>query len=225
MLKRLRNYFIAGVIVLLPLTASVYIFWMIFKWLDDLLGRPFRLIPWEVPGLGIISAIIIILLTGVLATNLVGKRLIILTHAAFTRIPVIRNIYLAIKQLVDSFTNEKKPSFKRVVLVEYPRREMYVLGFVTGEPGGEFLDRIGQDVLSIFVPTTPNPTSGMLIMAPKEDVTSLDMTIEEGLKFVISGGVVVPIHKHIKEGFINNEAQNNTRTSTSTHQSSETREE
>ncbi|OWZ83065.1 DUF502 domain-containing protein [Natranaerobius trueperi] len=191
--KKIRNYFFAGVIVLLPLVSSLYIFWVLFRWLDNLVETPVNLIPWEGPGAGIISAVIIILITGVLATNLVGKKIVYLADILFTRVPFIRNIYTAIKQLLDTFTNlEKKTSFKRVVMLEYPRKGCYVIGFATGDSRGEPQIKTNEELMSIFIPTTPNPTSGILVMVPKQEITFLAMTVEEGLKFVVSGGVVTP---------------------------------
>ncbi len=190
--KKIRNYFIAGIIVIFPLFVSIYLVWRIFNWLDSLVGEPFVLVPWDRPGAGIISAIIIIFLTGVLTANLVGKKIVELTDVLFTRLPLIRNIYLAIKQLTDTFAQNDRPSFNRVLMVEYPRKGVWALGFATGESKGEPQVKTKQKLLSIFIPTTPNPTSGMLIMAPREHVIFLDMTVEEGLKFVMSGGVVAP---------------------------------
>lgn len=190
--KKIRNYFIAGIVALIPVVVSIYVFWILFNWLDNLIGEPFVVVPWDRPGAGIVSAIIIIFLTGVLTANLVGKKLVDLTDVLFTRLPFIRNIYMAIKQLTDTFTQNDRPSFKRVLMVEYPRKGVWALGFATGESRGEPQQKTNQELLSIFIPTTPNPTSGMLIMVPKEQVIFLNMSIEEGLKFVISGGVVAP---------------------------------
>ena len=191
-LKKIRNYFFAGIIVLLPLVTSLYIFWILFTWLDNLVGWPIKVVPSELPGAGIISAIIIIFLTGLLAANIVGKKLVGVTDLLFSRMPFIRNIYTAIKQLIDTFIKKDRTSFKKVVMVEYPRKGIYAMGFATGESKGEPQMRTNSELMSIFIPTTPNPTSGMLIMVPKENVIYLDMSIEEGLKFVISGGVVAP---------------------------------
>ncbi|ACB84785.1 DUF502 domain-containing protein [Natranaerobius thermophilus] len=205
-LKKVRNYFIAGIIVLLPIVTSIYLFWVLFNWLDSLVGWPLKVVPSDLPGAGIVSAIIIIFLTGLLATNIVGKKILSLMDLIFSRVPFVRNIYIAVKQLLDTFSQNSKTSFKKVVMVEYPRKGIYAMGFATGDAKGEPQKRTSSNLLSIFIPTTPNPTSGMLIMVPKENVTFLDMSIEEGLKFVISGGVVAPpvadMHDktYIKEG-------------------------
>jgi len=148
------------------------------------------------PGLGVLVALLVVLGTGALATHYLGRRLIARMEAIILRAPMVRGVYLAFKQVVEALTSVSGAPFDRVVLVEYPRRGLYAIGFVTGRPWVEVEGGAGDEVMTVFVPTTPNPTSGFLILVPRSQLVKLDMTVEDGLKLVVSGGMVVPPGRH-----------------------------
>lgn len=194
MFGRLRNIFLAGLAVLVPLAATLYFTWLIFRFADGILGR-FLVARLQVPpppGLGILLTLAIIMFTGLLASNLMGRRLIGLGEALLGKTPVVRNIYVAFKQITEAFMQGEGTGFRRVVLVQYPREGLYALGLVTGRTSGEFVDKTGRETLNVFIPTTPNPTSGYLVLVPREEVIFLDLSVEDGMKLIISGGVVDP---------------------------------
>ncbi|ACL70005.1 DUF502 domain-containing protein [Halothermothrix orenii] len=193
MFRRLRNLFLTGVLVLLPLIASVYVLWFLFnsveKWTAPMvkvvLGR-------NIPGVGIIFTIIFIFLVGLFATNIIGKRIISFGERVLLKIPLFRNIYISIKKVLEGLFTSKKDTFKKAVLFEYPRKGLYQIGFITSESSPYFDYLTGEKLLNIFLPTTPNPTSGMFIMIPKEDAIILDLSVEDALKLIISGGILNP---------------------------------
>ena len=208
MIRRLRTYFFTGILVTTPIVLTIYIFWKLFKGLDSILIDvinnlivPFGLKPYHghIPGLGIIVMVIIIILAGALARNYVGNKLFRLGDWLVTRIPLISKIYIAIRQLFEAIFSEKREVFKQAVLFEYPRKGIYSIGFITQDTRGEIQERLTEDVYSVFLPTTPNPTSGYLLFVPKKDVVVLDMPIEEALKLIISGGAIVPNSNHRSE--------------------------
>ena len=183
-----RKYFITGLLVLLPLWATYYVLSGLLGMIDGILGDlPSHLIGFRFPGMGIIALVLFILLVGILSANYIGKGLIRYSDRVMERVPIVNSIYTTVKQIMETFS--LKHSFRGVGLVEYPRKGCYSLGFMTGEVQGEHLGRSGKHV-SIFVPTTPNPTAGFLLILPKEEVTALDMTVDEGMKFIISLGLV-----------------------------------
>ncbi len=196
MMKRIRNTFLAGLLVLLPVFLTFLIFEWLFRLLDGVTGRWVHLIfgravpGLAVPGLGVVATIIVVLIAGFVTTNLVGRRLVAYGEGLINRAPVVRTIYHASKQMVTAFSRQDTAAFKRVVLVEYPRRGMWAIAFVTGELQGEMPDRIGRPMVSVLLPTTPNPTSGFLLLVPRDDVIFLDMPVSEGFKRVISGGIL-----------------------------------
>lgn len=199
MLVTLRRYLIAGLLVWLPLIATG----LIIKLLVDLLDftilllppgwRPEALLGFSVPGAGIVLAVVIVFLTGLVVANIVGKRLVHLGEAIVHRIPLVRSIYGAVKQVTETVLTDGGQAFRKVMLIEYPRRGLWSVGFMTGTGAGEVQRRTEQEVISVFVPTTPNPTSGVILLVPREDAIELDMTVEDGLKFVMSLGVVAPL--------------------------------
>jgi len=208
MIRRLRTYFFTGILVTTPIALTIYIFWKLFKGLDSILIdlinsliTPFGVQPYRghIPGLGIVVMVIIIILAGALARNYVGNKLFKLGDWLVTRIPLISKIYIAIRQLFEAIFSEKREVFKQAVLFEYPRKGIYSIGFITQDTRGEIQDHLDDDVYSVFLPTTPNPTSGYLLFVPKKDVTVLDMPIEEALKLIISGGAIVPNSNHRTE--------------------------
>jgi len=193
MTKRLRNYLLTGLIVLFPIYATYYVIVVLFNFIDGML-RPLvdRYFPYHIPGLGALLTLGIVLLTGVLATNIIGRQIIRYGENLLLRMPVIRNVYVLFKQIVDAFWGPGKVTFRQVVLMEFPRPGVYSIGFVTGEGVSEAEYRTGKDLVNVFIITTPNPTTGFLYLVPREELIYLDMSVEEGLKLVISGGIIIP---------------------------------
>lgn len=184
--RRLRNRFIAGLVILTPVVITVYVFVILFFKVDSLLGPSiYRLVGWEIPGMGFLAILLLIFLTGLVARNYLGGKLISFGERILSKIPLISRIYVALQQISQTFLAQKRALFKEAVLVEYPRKGLYAIGFVTSQMEG------GQ-MLSIFLPTTPNPTSGYLLFLHREEAIPLQMTIEDALKLVISGGAVAP---------------------------------
>jgi len=207
LVKKMQKYFLTGLAVLLPTVVSIYVFLLLFNFIDSLiLGKvPFaQYIPGlnylqqlsrEFSGVGFLTTILFILLTGVLARNFLGKKIISFLERMMLSVPVVRSIYNAVKQIVDAFMNQDKEAFQKVVLLEYPRKGLYALAFVTGTSKGEVQAKTQHEMVNVFLPTTPNPTSGFLLLVPKEDIIPLEMTVEEGIKLIISGGVVTPPYR------------------------------
>lgn len=198
MLIHLRRYLIAGLLVWVPLIVTGLIIKLLVDMLDFTIlllppsWRPEALLGFTVPGAGVVIAIVIVLVTGLVAANFVGRKLFDIGDAIVDRIPLVSSIYSAVKQLMRTVLDDGGESFKRVLMVQYPREGLWTLGFQTGVGVGEVQHRTEHDVLTVFIPTTPNPTSGFVIMVPREDAIELDMSVEDGLKFVMSLGVVVP---------------------------------
>jgi len=199
--KRLRAWLVAGLLVWVPLGITLFIFNLLVRQLDKTLALlppparpPYELfgITFTVPGLGILLTIVILLVTGMLVANFAGRRLLSLGEAIVHRIPVIRSVYGASKNFAEMVLADSGDSFKKVLLIEYPRKGVYSLAFQTSSTLGEVQARTGEDVVCTFVPTTPNPTSGFIIMVPRKDIIELDMEVDEALKMIISLGVVVP---------------------------------
>jgi len=199
----IRRWLVAGLLVWLPLMATYLVLRLLVNFLDRSLlllppaWRPEALLGVEIPGLGIILSLLLVLVTGFLAANLLGKRVLAAGESLLARIPLIRTIYSGVKRLAETVLGESSTSFRKVLLVEYPRRECWTLAFQTGAPVGEIQDRTDREVLTVFVPTTPNPTSGFIILVPREDVIELDMSVEDGLRMVISLGVVTPEYERV----------------------------
>ncbi|ADL12163.1 DUF502 domain-containing protein [Acetohalobium arabaticum] len=193
MLKNLRNYLITGLIILLPLVVTIYIVTVIFSAVDGFLRPVIELvIGRSVYGLGFILTLAVILGVGIIGTNVLGKRLIEVGEKFLTKIPLVKNIYVTVQQIINALFLKNKTAFRKVVVIEYPRKGLYQLGFLTSDGVGEVQQKTDAEVVNVFVPTTPNPTSGKLVLVPHKEITYLDMTVEEGLKFIISGGTVVP---------------------------------
>jgi len=184
--KKLRNRFIAGLVILTPVVVTVYVFIILFLKVDSLLAPLiYRFVGWEIPGMGFLAILLLIFLTGLIARNYLGRKLIGVGEKIMTKIPLINRIYLALQQISQTFLAQKRAIFKEAVLIEYPRKGLYAIGFVTShmEEG---------KMLGIFLPTTPNPTSGFLLFLPREEAIPLQMKVEDALKLVISGGAVAP---------------------------------
>lgn len=196
---RLRRYFVAGLLVWLPLVATLLLLTFVIRIVDRSLLllppalRPENLLGFTVPGLGVILTLLILLLTGVIVANFFGRRLVAMWEGLLAKIPLVNTIYGALKQITSSLFSDASQSFREVVLVEYPRRGLWMLAFVTGDTPKQFQKTIGQDLINIYVPTTPNPTSGFYIMVPPSEVKRLDIPVEAGLKMILSAGVVNPL--------------------------------
>ena len=194
----LRKYLIAGLLVWLPLAATVFIIRVLVNLLDRTIllippeWRPETVLGFSIPGFGIIVGVAILLVTGMFAANLFGRRLVSFWEAILGRIPLVRTIYTSVKQVTETLFTANSKSFRKVVLVEYPRQGIWCMGFVTNKGLGVASKSAGHDLMSVFVPTTPNPTSGFIIMLPEADVLELDLSVEDGFKYIISMGVVIP---------------------------------
>ena len=192
--SRIRNYFITGVFVLIPIGITVYLTIFLIKISSKLIPEainPDKYLPYEIPGIEIIIAIFLITFIGWLSLTFIGKRAVSLLEGILNKIPILRTIYSSAEQLIENFSQDKKNK-KSVVLVQYPRQGIWAVGFATKENTGKIKNAIGQDTVNVFVPTTPNPTSGFLLMFPKKDVIYLDLTFEEASKFVVSAGSINP---------------------------------
>ena len=191
---RTRNYFIAGMVVLIPIGITVYLTIFVVSISSRILPKeinPNHYLPYNIPGLEIIISVILITLIGWLSLSFIGKKLLDLFNNILKRIPILRTIYSALGQMTETFTKTDKEK-KNVVLVEYPRKGSWAVGFATKENSGEISDKTKRKLINVFVPTTPNPTSGFLLMFPKEDVIYLDLTFEEASKFIVSAGTSNP---------------------------------
>ena len=189
-LSRLRNYFLAGIVVLVPIGFTLYLTIFLIKISSKLLPNeinPNNYLPFSIPGLEILLSVLIITIVGGISLSFFGKRLVILINELFKKIPILRTIYSAIGQMTQSFTSSGKDK-KSVVLVEYPRKGSWAVGFATKENDGEISKKVEKKMINVFVPTTPNPTSGFLLMFPKDEVIYLDMSFEEASKFIVSAG-------------------------------------
>jgi len=198
-MARLRRLFLTGLAVLLPTLVTIHFLNWFFRFADGIVGRWFARFQVYIPGLGIVVGLSVIVLTGLLATNILGRQMITFGENLITKMPLARGVYLTVKQMVSVFLNPSETSFRRVVLVEYPRPGVYSLGFVTGETSEQLNSLTGEDLVNVFVPTAPNPTSGFLVLVPRKDVKRLDITVEQGLKLVVSIGIVDPL-KEGREG-------------------------
>lgn len=197
-MKRLRRYIVAGILVWLPLGLTILLLRFAIRLMDRSLllipeqYRPEALLGFPIPGLGAVLTVVLLLVTGVLAANFVGRAFVGGWESLMDRIPVVRSVYSAAKNFAEIVFSDSSHAFKNVLLVEYPRKGIYSLAFQTSSDLGEVQGRTGEEVVGCFVPTTPNPTSGFIIIVPKRDVTVLDMEVDEALKMIISLGVVVP---------------------------------
>ena len=196
---KIRNYFTTGAMVLAPTAVSIWILLQVFKWFDNILGKWYtqlfeylELEKTHIPGLGALTLIIIISLIGILARLYVGRKMLGIWEKSINHVPLVNRVYIAVRQLSDSFAKGGGIIFQHPVMIEYPRKGIYSIGFVTRRCKGPFCKIAGQDVSSIFIPTTPNPTSGVLIFVPEGDITPLDMSVENAMKLIISAGTVTP---------------------------------
>ena len=193
-LAKIRNYFIAGIVVLIPIGITVYLTIFIISISSKILPKeinPNHYLPYNIPGVEIIISVILITLIGWLSLSFIGKKMLDILNSILKKIPILRTIYSAIGQMTETFTSNDKER-KNVVLVEYPRKGSWAVGFATKENFGEISDKTKKKLINVFVPTTPNPTSGFLLMFPKDEVIYLDLTFEEASKFIVSAGTSNP---------------------------------
>ena len=189
--RRMRRYFLTGLVVLLPAVISGFVLWRLFTGLDLILGRYVELyLGRRIPGVGVVALILIIVGTGALASNILGKRLIRAGELFVGRIPIMRWIYRTTKQLFSTFFKEKHTSFGKVVLVNFPTKGTYSMAFQTSESAGAAEEATGKRLVTVFLPTTPNPTSGYFLLVPADEVVPLDIPVDEGLKYIVSAGAI-----------------------------------
>lgn len=196
---RLRNYFFAGILITAPVSLTIYLAWLFISFVDE---RVFSLLPPEynpkaympffIPGMGLLLVLVGLTLIGALTAGILGRATRQLIDGILNRLPVIRSLYSAINQIMETVLANKSSAFRECVLIQYPRKGIWTLGFITGSTKGEVQDMTAETLINVFVPTTPNPTSGFLLFVPEQDILRLKMPIEDGLKLVISGGIVTP---------------------------------
>ena len=203
-MKRLRNYFISGLLFWVPLALTVFVVKFFLELINNLV--PQKYLPeaifnldTTIPGSGIVLVLIVILITGVLVTNILGRKLVALWEKLLNKIPGFRNVYNVLKKVSDTVFNTSTESFRKAFLIEYPSKGIWVIAFQSGDYRGEAESIIGEEIMNLFVPTTPNPTSGFFVMMAKKDAFELDMSVEEAFKLVISAGVVTPNSVNIKD--------------------------
>ena len=194
----MRKYFITGLLVWIPLIITVWVLNLLNGWMDASLllipkaYRPETLLGFYVPGVGVILTAALLFVTGLLTANLLGRRLVLLWESLLARIPVVKTIYGGVKQVSDTLFSGKGQAFRKALLVRYPHQGAWAVAFQTGQPHGEIAAILKEDHVSVFIPTTPNPTSGFFMIMPKKDVIELNMSVDAALKYIISMGVVSP---------------------------------
>ena len=199
LIARLRTYLLTGVLVTAPFAVTVYLGWLFIGFVDSKITplippkyNPETYLPFGIPGLGLVVLIIVLIFIGWLTPGFLGRQAIRLSERALTGIPVIRSVYAATRQIAETVMSQQKNAFREVVLFEYPRRGSWALGFITGKTEGEVQNVTADETVNVFLPTTPNPTSGYLLFIPRRELVILDMSVEEGIKMIISGGIVTP---------------------------------
>ncbi len=197
--QRMRAYFFAGILVIAPISITFYLAWLFIGFVDSKVTpllptkyNPETYLPFALPGLGLVILVLALMLMGALAAGFMGKVWTRFSEQMLERMPVIRNIYSALKQILETVLADHSAAFREAVLVEYPRRGIWAIAFITGRTEGEVQSVTEEECINIFLPTTPNPTSGYLLFVPKKDLVSLSMTVEEAIKMVISGGIITP---------------------------------
>jgi uncharacterized membrane protein len=190
-----KKYFITGLLIWIPFGITIWVINLVVTTMDSLLPAVLEPRGWlgiDVPGLGVVLALAVVFLTGLLTANIIGQRLLALWEATLARIPFFKSIYVSVKQVSDTLFSSSGQAFRKALLVQYPRHGAWTIAFQTGAPGGDVANHLRGDYVSVYVPTTPNPTSGFFLMMPRADVVELDMTVDEALKYVISMGVAAP---------------------------------
>ena len=197
--SHIRGYFLAGVLVTAPIGITFYISWLLIRWVDSQVTpllpvhyNPETYLPFSIPGLGLVIVFVALTFIGWATAGFVGRLWTRLSERILSRMPVIRSVYGAVKQIIETILKQQSNAFREVVLFEYPRRGSWAIGFITGQTQGEVQNLTEDDVVNVFLPTTPNPTSGYLLFIPRRELVVLEMTVEEGIKMVVSGGIVTP---------------------------------
>ncbi len=194
----MKKYFVTGLLIWIPLVITLMVLAWIVNTLDQILliapaaVRPDALLGFHLPGIGVLVTLLLILLTGLAAANFVGQRLVGFWESLLSRIPVVKSIYYSVKQVSDTLLSSNGQAFRKALLIQYPHQGIWTIAFQTGKPGGDAARHLGDDFVSVYVPTTPNPTSGFFLMLPRKDAIELDMSVDDALKYIISMGVVAP---------------------------------
>jgi len=198
-IAKLRTYFFTGILVTAPLGLTLYIVWIIVNFIDTKIKsllpvyyHPETYLPFKIPGIGLLVVIVGLTLIGALSAGVLGRIFVRLSERFVYKMPVVRSVYNAVKQIIETVFSQEATAFREVVMIEYPRKGIWSLGFLTGHTEGEVQELTDDDVLNVFIPTTPNPTSGFLLFVPREAVHHLAMSVEEGIKMVVSAGIVTP---------------------------------
>jgi len=195
---QLKKYLITGLLIWVPLVITVWVLSILVGTLDQSLlllpdnWQPREWLGFNIPGLGVLLTLAVVVLTGMLGANIIGQRMVRVWESLLSRIPVVKSLYSSVKQVSDTLFSSSGLAFRKALLVQYPRQGSWTIAFLTGQPGGDVANYLTGDYLSVYVPTTPNPTSGFFLMMPKADVIELDMNVDEALKYIISMGVVAP---------------------------------
>ncbi|MEW6769902.1 MAG: DUF502 domain-containing protein [Bacillota bacterium] len=193
MRRNLRNYFLTGLAVILPAAVTAFILWKLFTFVDGFAGRLVGYFTsYKIPGLGIIITVVLIVAVGIFATNVIGRRLLFFWEEVVYRIPLVNTLYRTAKEIVETFGEERKQVFRQVVLVQFPRAGSWAVGFVVGEAGEVIRNAAGRELVKVLVPHVPVPMSGFLIFLPKDEVIFLDISVEEGLRLIVSTGIIEP---------------------------------
>ena len=194
----MKKYFVTGLLIWIPLVITLMVLAWVVNTLDQIIliapaaVRPDALLGFHLPGVGVLVTLLLILLTGLAAANFVGQRLVGFWEGLLSRIPVVKSIYYSVKQVSDTLLSRNGQAFRKALLIQYPHQGIWTIAFQTGKPGGDAARHLGDDFVSVYVPTTPNPTSGFFLMLPRKDAIELDMSVDEALKYIISMGVVAP---------------------------------
>ena len=196
---RLRTYFLAGILISAPVGLTIYLAWLFISWVDGTVFgvipvkyNPETYLPFSIPGIGLIIVVVALTLLGALTAGFLGRLAQQVMESILNRLPIVRTIYNAIKQVIETVLANQSVAFRECVLVEYPRKGVWAIGFITGTTSAEIQGATSPDVVNVFVPTAPNPTSGFLLFVPRSEVTTLKMSVEDGIKMVISSGIVAP---------------------------------
>ena len=207
MRKFLKVNILAGLLFLTPIVATFLILKVIIGWIDQILliippgFRPEDFLPFPVPGLGLIVLVLVLIFSGVFVRNYLGKQLVSIWEKIVEHIPIVNKIYTAVKQLIDTIVRSPVKDFKRVVLIEYPKENIYAMAYVTGVAMGELQEKTRRKMINVYVPTTPNPTSGFYLMVPEDETIPLDISVEDSFKLLMSGGILTPVKNKEKKGY------------------------
>lgn len=197
-MSKIKRYFASGLLITIPVFITLYLIYAVVRFIDGVWGKFINIyfmkyFGFTLPGIGIILAIVTIVAVGFVATNFIGKKIFKAVERRFLRFPLIRQIYPAMRQIVDSLMSKDSQAFKKVVLVEYPSKGIWAVGFLTGDSFAEANRKTGKDLVHVFVATTPSPLTGFLVLVPRDEIKMMDISVEDGIKLVVSGGIVKPL--------------------------------